>query len=182
MIAGQIIKAGFDVVYFDMDGVLADFANAVGYGLFGREFGSMNPHGRSTVEELGVTHDGFWRVLNAADQDFWANIPPLLDGVFLWHHIRRSGVVCRVCTSPSRQPSCLAGKHTWIQRHLRLDDESYFDGFHMTSKKYELARPGRLLIDDTEKHVTAFRSSGGCSILWRGSGCCYDLSGGGDGG
>lgn len=164
----KIVRMKMDIVYFDMDGVLADFANGVARNLFGKPWGYVRPHGKGLVEDLGVTETQFWRALNSVGSDFWAELPPLSDGVHLWHELRERGVECRVCTSPSAKPSCLAGKQRWMQKWLRSKNETYFDGFHMTKHKWELARLGRLLLDDYSKHVDAFIKASGSAILWRG--------------
>ena len=67
-----------------------------------------------------------------------------------------------VLTSPTKDPDCLAGKLEWIHANLpEWMHRQYMVGPH----KHLCASPDSLLIDDRDKNVEEFASSGGWSIL-----------------
>lgn len=67
------------------------------------------------------------------------------------------------CTKPSRNPQSAAGKLEWIRRNAPPQMQQQY---HLTAHKYDLARPTRLLIDDSQDNVDEFRAAGGRAILW----------------
>lgn len=164
----------YDIVFFDMDGVLSDFDAGImklydmpdGYDeVMWRE---AKPAGRTASQqycfENKISKDDFWKKIHSAGADFWAKLPPLHEGVQLWNELQgRCQTV--ILTSPRYEPTAAAGKMMWLKRHLGVADEGD-KRFVVTSLKHLLAMPGRLLIDDTEEKVEMFRAKGGDAWLW----------------
>lgn len=65
-------------------------------------------------------------------------------------------------TAPTKDPECLAGKLDWIVDNL---PEWLHRQYFITPRKSELAREGRLLIDDSDKNINAWFDAGGTGIL-----------------
>lgn len=65
-------------------------------------------------------------------------------------------------TSPTKCPECLAGKLDWITDNM---PEWIHRQYFITPRKSELSRPGRLLIDDADKNIDAWRAGGGEGLL-----------------
>lgn len=67
-----------------------------------------------------------------------------------------------IATSPTKDPDCAAGKLQWIHENLpTFLHRQYF----ITPRKVQLAHPGALLIDDSDRNVAAFRARGGSAII-----------------
>jgi hypothetical protein len=160
-----------EAVYLDMDGVLADFVT-----------GSILALGRDPAEVLPkVTpgdYDGIYSALGMAENEFWEKIDALAGGhapgAGLWGDLApypwRDAVLaaCRkvaptwILTSPSRSPGSSFGKVSWLQAWLGPKFRDYI----LTPRKWHVARPGTLLIDDSDRNVKKWRKHGGMAILF----------------
>ena len=151
------------VLFWDMDGVLADFVGGAGR-LFGRP-GLANEwpaHTSYIVEALGLSASEFWRVIDAEGSDFWANLEANDDALDELVRLQVKGHEPYLLTSPSLSPDCLHGKLRWIKRYLpNLERRTIF-----TAQKHLLAAPGRGLIDDRVSHVRKFEDEGGLGFVW----------------
>lgn len=160
-----------EAVYLDMDGVLADFVNSSILAL------GRNPyevHSRVTPGD----YDGIYRALGMTESEFWERIDTLeggrAPGSNLWETMRpypwRDRVLkaCReiaptwILTSPSRNPGSSFGKIAWLQEWLGPSFRDYV----LAPRKWHLARPGALLIDDSDENVNKWRERGGQAILF----------------
>lgn len=66
-----------------------------------------------------------------------------------------------IASSPTKDPDCLAGKLEWIHENLpTFLHRQYF----ITPRKAQLARPGALLIDDSDSNVLDWRMRDGSAI------------------
>ena len=168
-IAALILDLRISRVIFDLDGVCSNWSKAVG-DLHGYA-GLQRSYSQRPATALGISTNKMWRNIVAAGEAFWANMEPLPRGVALWHHLVEAGMPTMVCTAPSLNAASLAGKHAWIQKHLRIRPRKHQHQFAITGMKWMLAAPGRLLLDDTHRHVQEFRtppdgSAGGFAALW----------------
>lgn len=142
------------MILLDMDGVVADFVGA-----------ACAAHGRTTdgvdcwnfFEKWGITEDEFWAPINAGGREFWANLEPYPWFDELVSMVSMADPKFYLCTKPSTQADCLAGKMDWIHRHFGKHFRRYF----FAPDKQWLAAPGRLLIDDSDENCNGFRNSMG---------------------
>ena len=71
---------------------------------------------------------------------------------------------------PSEQPFCASGKLHWLGKHF--PDAMAGQHYVLTAHKHFLAGPGRLLVDDGERHCDRFcqdesgRPTGGAAVLF----------------
>jgi 5'(3')-deoxyribonucleotidase len=149
-----------------MDGVLTDFVSAA-LRLHGRP-GALHdwPRGERDIPKmLNLTRTQYWKLIDAQGADFWASLEP-----FSWFGelvaLAREFAPVTVLTSPSLAPSCLEGKVRWLYAHFPKEKGRHFSDFLIGNQKHLLAQPGRVLVDDAEANVEAFRSAGGQAILF----------------
>lgn len=145
---------GIDVL-LDMDGVIVDFTGA-----------SMRAHGIAEYDHLiddwdhasalGLSADDWWAKMEG--REFWANIEP-----YPWASELMDAIgEFTICTAPNRDPECAAGKYDCLINNFSI----YPRDVMMGTKKFLLANPGNVLIDDREENVDDFRARGGCAILF----------------
>lgn len=113
---------------------------------------------------LGVkryTRNTFWESM---PRRVWADCPKSPECDWLIRRCRSLvGGSIYVATSPTKDPDCLAGKLEWIHSHLpRWMHRQY----SITPRKWKLAQPGTLLIDDNEANCQKFVNGGGVAILF----------------
>ena len=154
----------FEVVFLDMDGVLADFVGAT-IRLFERDVEAVLdrwPVGVYEAEKvLGISSKTMWDAILAKGSGFWSDLEE-----YPW--TRRLYALCRrrcdevvFLSSPSRDPCCLDGKLQWLQR---FTGDAAMRNFAFTPQKHLLASPRRLLIDDASFNCAAFGRAGGEAI------------------
>ncbi len=148
------------VVFFDVDGVLADFVS-----------GALSAHGKeleiSTVrwgfpEQIGFTgvnDPAFWSPLGG---DFWAGLRPYADGFALLRAAERLVGADRVAllTSPCDTAGCVDGKRAWVAKHLPDYRRRLFVG----GAKHLFAAADKVLVDDHDANVDAFAGAGGWCV------------------
>lgn len=146
------------VVFFDMDGVLADFVGATI-----RVHGLPVKHaecGWDYWTPCGISHDAFWAPL--ADPAFWANLDPLPDGLELFHRVEAAIGADRIgLLSSGLCPGSCDGKRDWLKRYL----PHYAKHAVFCTAKHLCAAPCKLLIDDHEPNVAGFIEHGGSAVL-----------------
>lgn len=148
------------IVLFDMDGVLADFVS-----------GALTVHRASLpyteivwdfptqIGFAGAGDPAFWRPLETPD--FWATLPPCADGMEVFRRIEarigrdRIGIL-----SSGLCPGSCDGKRAWLDRHL----PGYARRAIFGTVKELLAAPCKLLLDDHDPNVDAWRKCGGKAV------------------
>ena len=148
------------VVMLDMDGVLTDFEGAV-CDLFGHEHLGPEHLGKTLAEHIGISTRTMWARIDEEGAGFWEHLAPTPFADDLVRLARDAGRLF-IASSPSSSPGSLAGKLRWLHRRLGRN----FRDFAITPKKDLLAAPGRLLVDDSSRHVDAFREAGGAAVLF----------------
>lgn len=165
-------------VFLDIDGVLADFTGALAslIGLDPDDIHDRWPAGDYGLGWLAVEagwsdkpDEGMvWARIDAAGVWWWADLPLLpWFGELLDLLAAGEGEVV-LLTSPSRDPAAASGKMHWIQRHF---GGHAFRRFLIGPPKYAVARPGALLIDDSDRQVAGWRRppcgrEGGLGVLF----------------
>lgn len=163
-------RFSIDTIYLDIDGVLNRF-----------QLEALQEVGCQITDESEYPVECQWDIVGAAqrlgvdvtEQEFWDAIPRCL-----WETSEKTswaGMLIGRCrrvvghrnmyllTSPTLDPECAAGKLKWIQTFL---PNWLHRQFLMGPVKHCCARPGALLIDDSDKNVNAFRSAGGEAFLF----------------
>ena len=145
-------------VYFDLDGVLADFVG-----------GALMIHNRTDVEHsqipwdmpahLAMSPEAFWAPLGFA---FWRDLEPHDDGMELFRRVEELVGRDRIAlvSSPCQTAGCDEGKRAWVAKHLPGYERSLFLG----GDKWKLAGPTKLLLDDHEGNLVKFRDAGGAAV------------------
>lgn len=149
-------------VLLDMDDVIVAFAE----GMRARIALARSPDlpepplGPPGPERFGAFTPEEW---DLADYGFWASLRWTKYGraivAILEAEVGRDAIT--LCTSPCSTSGCLQGKMDWIKEHLPL----YTRQVVFTPRKYLLANPAHLLIDDYDKNIQEFRSHGGQTYL-----------------
>ena len=150
-----------------MDGVCTDFASA------GIRANGQDPHQvLATWEQsfrgeflpykvMGLDRDAYWEAIARQGESFWINLQE-----YEWY----PRLVCSLSeigdvvflTAGTYAPGSLSGKLMWLQHRFGQD----FQGYVFTAKKYLLANPLSILIDDYELNVAEFRQYGGQAVLF----------------
>lgn len=146
-------------VFFDMDGVLADFVG-----------GTISIHSQEDgppadtwdyYKSWGLTASEFWAPINDTGEKFWAELAPIAASVEAFKQLQGEGCDLVILTSPSDTNGCLRGKRKWIEKHLGADVPIAY-----TAHKEVFANPNAILIDDRDENIDGFTLSGGKTILF----------------
>lgn len=141
------MKKKYEVVYLDMDGVVADFDGHFEnlYGVTPQEY----------EDKYGQTE--FWQRVYESPT-FFRDMKPMLGWIQVVKKCKELGEKVIILSSPSRtnQPLCMLHKRQWLDHWFGDSFPAIFE-----SKKEKYARPGVLLIDDTPKKVQRFADAGG---------------------
>lgn len=169
-------------IFLDMDGVLANFVKAV-VALFEVNYDEMMqgwklgyPGHYSVVPRLGSqlqredkrvsgwNDDMMWDFINTeGGVEYWAGIEE-----YPWARDLRAFCLdlapdeVYVVSAPARGPNSPAGKAIWLRQQLGLGPNKWMLG----SRKDLLAKSDRILIDDSDDNVEAFRKAGGKAVLF----------------
>ncbi len=154
-------------IYLDLDGVLADFVGAM---CKAHKRTSPYPERKGEMELSklwGISDSEFWAP--SRGEGFWLAMEklPRADEI-VGRAVTRVGSVNRVyiATSPSADRYSRSGKHGWVERWFPALKSRVV----IIKDKWMLARPGRMLVDDTPKHVDSWRSppdgSEGGTAIW----------------
>lgn len=145
------------MLHLDMDGVIVDFIAGI-CRLHGRPdpYQHHEHRGRWDIDGIwGMSPDEFW---TPTSYYFWTNLDPTPD----FAEFRKMPVVS-IITSPSKtnREECELGKREWLRRYWpEMADRVIF-----SHDKHEHARPGHVLIDDSDRNIERWRAAGGTGIL-----------------
>ena len=156
------------IIYLDLDGVMVDFVGAsvqllcpVGWEHIMKTW----PKGEFDVwTVLGVSVDKFWAEIDREGMEFWRSLKPYPWAMELYNRLNELGKVV-ILTSPARSANSALGKILWMQDFF-MEGMSFRDYMLVPSDlKYQLAAPGRILVDDAERNVRAFDQMGGQAVM-----------------
>ena len=120
------------------------------------------PPGTYNIEKaVGMDHLTFCNIMNNYDSYFWRNLEEYPWFWNLYNQLKGFGDVI-FCSKPAISPQSLKGKLEWLQDRFGKEFRDYV----FTDKKFYLANPNTVLIDDDERQVDPFRSYGGKAILF----------------
>lgn len=140
----------------DVDDVVADFGGAM-CKHFGIEQSTVTSW--SCHEACGVTEKEWRSWLNSRPIYFWEQLK-VMPGAHAFIDFCQSIAPVTFTTAANFSPSCLYGRKVWMQEHFPNVK------FAVIEEKSLLAQPGRVLIDDADKNVKAFREAGGEAITF----------------
>lgn len=139
-------------IFLDMDGVLTDFDKSF-YDLTGYK------DGRTYEDEFGSKT--FWDVIGKEGIKYWSEMPWTLDGKKLWNYVKDKNV--QILSAPAKTiPESKKGKLIWLARELSPKPKI---NLVKAVDKQKFADKYSILIDDYEKNIGQWKSSGGIPIL-----------------
>lgn len=152
-----------DTILLDLDGVLVDFFTPA-LELFGKGhlIDSWTPGEYRLHPSLGITEAEFWRAIDAEGIGWWEDLPPYPWCHELYDFCKGKAKNVYIATSPSRYFASAAGKVRWLQEQFGAGFRDYMIGPH----KHLMAKPGVLLIDDSDANIDLFSEHGGPAILF----------------
>ncbi len=160
-----------NTIYLDIDGCVAGFLESA-CDLFSIDLNDYDTRALLKAQPLHeslVPKKEFWKQIDFAGENFWANLPLLPWAKQLWAHCNElSAGRTYFCTAPSMSPHSLSGKHRWITKHFKTNK------FVITAHKHLLASPTTLLIDDRSKFCDPFMDNDGKAYLWPNELCIED--------
>lgn len=147
-------------IYFDMDGVLADFDRGL------RELCGVEP---LSVNEARTPEyeDAMWAAIRAVPH-FYLALEPMPGAVEMFHQLsRREGARCEILTGipKPRRGIVTAGedKAEWVRRYLSPQVPC---NIVLREEKPRFCKgPDWVLIDDTQANIAAWEAMGGTGIL-----------------
>lgn len=152
------------LIFLDLDGVLAEcHVTAARY--FGVDVTLETwPHGKRTMElvhehdpNITQNDDAFWAIF---PEEFWATLPktPECDEIVAAcaNNVGQENV--KIASRPTSNPRSWSGKRIWVQHNLPT---WIHHQLILTEEKWLLAKPGRMLIDDSFDVCTKFADRGG---------------------
>lgn len=177
-------------VYFDMDGVLADFDAGVevdsraveardAFRKILDQFPEMKhlsddevkkrlggPQADSGMKALKKAYNNYRQLkfMMTGREGFFLNLPPLPGArEMLQRAAALTGKKPAILTAPvdNNPQRCADEKLAWMNKHF----PGMFSTFHCTQDKHKYAHPDRILIDDRTKYTIPFESNGGVAIL-----------------
>jgi hypothetical protein len=105
------------------------------------------------------TQETFWQSI---PRRIWVEAPRSAEFHWLLRACKRAvASEVYIATSPTKDPECLAGKLEWMHAHL---PKWMHRQFFVTPRKWKLAQPGTLLVDDNEANCRKFEAAGGVAL------------------
>lgn len=147
------------IILLDLDGVLADF-NGAACGLHGRP--KYVPKVWDYYADWGYTASDFWRPIERQGACFYPKFVrpyPWMRGML--HLVQDAADEVIISTANPLHSGLIAGKVDWIKQHVG-DSYSVMFGHN----KELMAGPERMLIDDCDLNIAAFRNEGGYAITF----------------
>ena len=154
-------------IYCDMDGVLCDFRSGIDkmFTLKSKDPsmpGPMQTNGYSDTDDWlkAPMSSTKWQPIHNYPM-FWPTLPWMKDGLKLWSYISKFNPHILSAYTPHDKNS-IKGKRLWIQRNLRLTDQSRIHLVRRKEKK--LYANGNVLIDDYGRNVKEWKINKGIPV------------------
>lgn len=150
-------------ILLDLDDVLVDFTGAA-CGVHGHDFETLmkdkDPGTWGLHSHLGVTKEEFWAPIQAAGEDYWAE---------LRNHDWYDELIAlatfydedwQIVSTPARHPTCWSGKKRWADRN------QVSPKLNLMRQKWRWANKNTVLIDDKPENCELFTQHGGYALLF----------------
>lgn len=153
-------------IFLDLDGVIVNFEKQVTK-LFNidienkqvRTFLKESDPSRGIADLVGGKSK-FWSRVGREGEAFWSEMELLPWGMDLYNDMKKLCPNVFFLTSPSHEPSSLAGKAKFIRTHFKTNN------FLIGSPKFACGSKYSLLVDDTPKKINEFKEFGGNIYLF----------------
>lgn len=159
LIKETLTKTTFNLVqiYFDLDGVFADFARGVS---------KIFPEFIEGKSDTDRKMDGrMWKAIRSYQKDggeFWHDLEVMEGALTMWEYVRHhKPQILSACGDPSfgAEPQ----KRKWVAKHFGSATQVHL--VRRAVDKAQFAKPGCLLIDDKLKAIDPWKAAGGTGIL-----------------
>lgn len=147
------------MIYLDLDGPMVDWDGGV-YELYKKPRVTPKP-GEKIHEILNVKKTAIWEKIRKAGAKWWVNLKPQPWAKNLYDELCSIDKVI-ILSSPSHLPEAAAGKTQWMKDFFGGNFREYI----LTSRKDLLAKPGDVLIDDTDDKIEEFNKAGGIGVVF----------------
>jgi len=156
----EVISMQIEKIYFDMDGVLADFDRGI------TELGNTEIVKQS--EATKEKDDALWDTVRRVDH-FYDRLEPMAGAVEMFRAIYDIyGDKCEILSAvpkPYRNiPTAREDKLTWVRRYLSEDVR--INLVYRAQKQDYVKGAGSILIDDFSTNIDEWEASGGTGILF----------------
>ncbi len=137
-------------IFLDMDGVISDFDRHCTETGMRKVDGTPNYNGMNTVE--------------------WYSNMAVFDGARKFYDNLQTRGHVRFLTAPIKFPECFSGKAEWILKFVPERGRMILGELMIVASKdkHLVAKPNRVLIDDSEKNIKEWIAAGGIGILHTG--------------
>ena len=147
-------------IYFDMDGVLADFDRGI------TELGKIAKVNQS--DATSATDDALWDAVRSVD-NFYDKLEPVFGSVEMFKKLYSIyGDKCEILSAvpkPHRNiPSAREDKINWVRR--LLSDQVVINLVYRAEKQNFVKGKGFILIDDYQINIDEWAAAGGTGILF----------------
>lgn len=143
------------IVFLDMDGVIVDFIGGV------EKWYQVDLSKRTSFDfdyaAMDMTGNEFWKGLT---DEFWEGLDFLPWGLELLLALEEFTPI--ILSSPARDNA--GGKQQWLKK--KLSGYHSNDRYLLGAPKWAVAGPGKVLIDDYDKHVAEWFQHGGDAVLF----------------
>ncbi len=151
------------VIYFDMDGVLADFDRGV------KELGGFSMAATDQDEKTKAADEAMWAAIKGVEH-FYDRLEPLPKGFEMFKHIKETypGIIEVLTGIPKpKRGMVTAGedKEAWVKRLMGEDIPVHI--VYKEEKKNFCTGKDCVLIDDRRANIEEWEASGGSGILYK---------------
>lgn len=150
-------------VFVDLDGVLGNLNKSMcqSFGIVYPKATTLSYDWVLTASQVGL--DEFFRVLES-NPEIWDRVEPFPWTPKLVQCLDLHAPNWKILSEAIIDPACWHGKVKWVRNFL---SQSHVHRLALTGfKKYELACPGDILIDDRELNVEEWVRRGGHAFRW----------------
>jgi 5'-nucleotidase len=141
-------------VFFDMDGVLADWE-----GKFAKHFGTERDPWTIPDKEM-------WPMVKNVD-NYWEDLEFMKDTQKVWDYAKKNANIEILSGYSNHDKRSIPGKKTWLKKHKDKLGTGFKINLVRAFEKADYANENAILIDDLEKNIKAFREKGGKAILFK---------------
>lgn len=145
-------------IYFDLDGVLADYKGCVeAHGL------TYIPSTKRTLEQNEAIHTGIKQIPH-----FYYQLPPIRETVELFLTLKKN-YHCEILSAIPKEKwgfeNVIEDKNAWVRKYL--GDDVKVNLVKRVDKPLFCKGRDNILIDDKQENIDAWIASGGTGVLFR---------------
>jgi len=153
-----VYRMNIEKIYFDMDGVLADFARGV------RELCGIDPPDQDNATK--EQDDIMWKAIRDTGH-FYSRLEPVEGAPDMYRELKSRYDVEILSAIPRERRGITTAREDKIEwAHNELDTDLVVNIVTSSEEKKNYAGPGCVLIDDLEKNITEWKACGGTGILF----------------